>query len=117
MGGVVKCAAYAAGQRVGEIPIQDVSQVLRHLDQFVWVGLHEPEEDLLREVQQEFGLHDLAIEDTHRAHQRPKVELYGESLFVVLRTAQHRREDDTIEFGETHVFVGPRTMFRRSGWL
>lgn len=108
MAGVVKCAAYAAGHRVAEIPIEEVSEVLNHLDRFVWIGLHEPDEELLRQVQHEFGLHDLAIEDAHRAHQRPKLELYGESLFVVLRTANHRRADGAIEFGETHVFVGPR---------
>jgi magnesium transporter len=108
MGGVVKCAAYAGGHRVAEIDIDGVSGVLRHLDQFVWIGLHEPDTDLLRRVQQEFGLHDLAIEDAHRAHQRPKVEQYGESIFVVLRTANHGKGDKAIDFGETHVFVGPR---------
>jgi magnesium transporter len=108
MGGVVKCAAYAAGRRIAEVPIEDVSEVLGHGDRFVWIGLHEPDEALLRQVQQEFGLHDLAIEDAHRAHQRPKVERYGDSVFVVLRTASYRREADVIEFGETHVFAGPR---------
>jgi magnesium transporter len=70
------------------------------------VGLHEPSVALLRQIQQELGLHDLAIEDAHRAHQRPKLEEYGDSLFVVLRTAQ--LVDGKIRFGETHVFVGPR---------
>lgn len=54
----------------------------------MWIGLYEPNEALLRQVQEEFGLHDLAIEDAHRAHQRPKLEEYGESLFVVLHTVQ-----------------------------
>jgi magnesium transporter len=72
----------------------------------VWIGLHEPDEDLLRRVQAEFGLHDLAIEDAHRAHQRPKLERYGDSLFVVLRTAQIDREHGRTDFGETHLFVG-----------
>jgi len=54
---------------------------------FVWISLHEPDQPLLRTVQQRFGLHDLAIEDALRAHQRPKLEIYGNSLFIVLRTA------------------------------
>ena len=110
MGEVVNCAAYAGGRRVADVQIQDISEALKHAGQFIWVGLHEPTEDLLRQVQQEFGLHDLAIEDALRAHQRPKLEQYGESLFVVLRTAQMKREATRIEFGETHLFVGPRYL-------
>jgi magnesium transporter len=106
MSGVVTCAAYAGGRRVADVEIKDISEVLKQRDRFVWIGLHEPDEDLLRQVQQEFGLHDLAIEDAHNAHQRPKLERYGDSLFVVLRTAQMNREQGRIEFGETHLFVG-----------
>jgi magnesium transporter len=91
---------------VGEVPIEDISEVLRVEDRFVWIGLHEPGEELLRKIQEEFDLHELAVEDAHRAHQRPKLEEYGESLFVVLRTAQ--LVNGRIVFGETHVFVGPR---------
>jgi magnesium transporter len=58
------------------------------MDTFVWVGLHEPDEPLLLKLQEEFGLHDLAIEDAHTAHQRTKIETYGDSLFVVVQTAQ-----------------------------
>ena len=108
MGGVVNCAAYAGGRRVADVEIKDISEVLKQPDRFIWIGLHEPSEELLREVQQEFGLHDLAIEDAHRAHQRPKLERYGDSLFIVLRTAQMNREEQRIDFGETHLFVGPR---------
>src|SRR5574341_1061295 len=106
MSGVVSCAAYAGGRKVADVAIQDISETLKQGDRFVWIGLHEPDEQLLRQVQQEFGLHDLAIEDAHRAHQRPKVEQYGESLFVVMRTAQMNRAERRIEFGETHLFVG-----------
>jgi magnesium transporter len=106
MSGVVNCAAYAGGRRVADVEIKDISEVLKQRDRFVWIGLHEPDEDLLRQVQQEFGLHDLAIEDAHNAHQRPKLERYGDSLFIVLRTAQMNREQGRIEFGETHLFVG-----------
>jgi magnesium transporter len=106
MNGVVNCAAYACGRKVADVPIQDISEVLKHGDRFVWIGLLEPNEELLREVQKEFGLHDLAIEDALRAHQRPKLERYGESFFVVVRTAQMNRSERRIDFGETHLFVG-----------
>jgi magnesium transporter len=108
MSGVVNCAAYAGGRRVADVEVKDISEALKQTDRFIWIGLHEPKEELLRQVQQEFGLHDLAIEDAHRAHQRPKLERYGDSLFVVLRTAQMNREQGRINFGETHFFVGPR---------
>jgi magnesium transporter len=106
MKGVVNSAAYAGGLRVGEVAIQDISEVLRQPDRFVWIGLHEPDAELLAEVQQEFNLHDLAVEDAALAHQRPKLERYGDSLFVVLRTAHLDRAGGEIEFGETHLFVG-----------
>ena len=86
--GVVTCAAYAAGRRVADVALDEIHEVLCREDGFVWIGLYEPDEALLRVVQREFGLHDLAIEDAHRAHQRPKLEQYQDSLFVVLRTAQ-----------------------------
>ncbi len=108
MGGIVNCAAYAGGRRVADVKIEDISEVLKEPDRFLWIGLHEPEEDLLRNVQEEFHLHDLAVEDALRAHQRPKLEIYGDSLFIVLRTAQLNREARRIDFGETHFFVGPR---------
>jgi magnesium transporter len=108
MKGVVNCAAYCDGRRVADVQIAEVSRVLKEPDRFIWIGLHEPEEDVLRAVQHEFGLHDLAIEDAHRAHQRPKLERYGDSLFVVLRTARVDQEHHHIDFGETHIFVGPQ---------
>lgn len=103
--GVVNCVAYSFnGERVGEITLEAISDVLREPDKFVWVGLLEPDEALLEKLQEEFGLHDLAIEDAHAAHQRPKVEPYGNSLFVVAQTAHVI--NGRIEFGETHVFLG-----------
>ena len=110
MGGIVNCAAYADGRRVADVKIEDISEVLKQADRFVWIGLHEPDADLLKQVQREFGLHDLAVEDALRAHQRPKLELYGDSLFIVLRTAQLNREARRIDFGETHFFVGARYL-------
>jgi len=107
MSGVVNSVAYAHGRKLADVPIADVSEALaKQADSFVWIGLHEPDGPLLRQVQQEFELHDLAIEDALVAHQRPKLERYGAGIFVVLRTA--RCVDRGIEFGETDIFVGPR---------
>jgi magnesium transporter len=103
--GVVACAAYRDGLRVGNVEIEDISEVLKEPDQFIWVGLHEPSEALLARIQDEFELHELAVEDAHSAHQRPKLEAYGDSLFVVLQTAQVN-EQRQIDFGETHFFLG-----------
>jgi magnesium transporter len=106
---IINCAAYSGGRRIVDIDLNNVHEVLKAANQFVWIGLHEPSEEVLSKVQREFGLHDLAVEDAHKAHQRPKVELYGDSVFVVLRTAQINTEHHT-EFGETHFFVGPGVM-------
>jgi magnesium transporter len=106
MNEVVNCAAYAEGRRVANVNLTDVHTVLRQQDQFVWIGLYEPSEEVLSQVQEEFDLHELAVEDAHNAHQRPKIEMYGDSLFVVLRTAQMNAEHHRIDFGETHFFVG-----------
>ena len=86
--GVIDSAAYAQGLRVANVEIADIREEIKHEDRFVWVGLYEPDEQLLREIQEQLGLHDLAIEDAHCAHQRPKLEQYENCLFVVLRTAQ-----------------------------
>ena len=105
--GVVNCAAYAQGRRLADLPLCDVSEALKASDQFVWIGLYEPSAEILSQVQKEFGLHDLAVEDALSAHQRPKLEQYDGSLFVVLRTA-HLGKEGELEFGETHLFVAPR---------
>ena len=104
MGMVINCAAYKGGCRVGDIDLNQAEPVDTGEGRFVWIGLHEPDQALLRMVQKRFGLHDLAIEDAHKAHQRPKLEVYGDSLFLVLRTAQ--LYDGRVVFGETHVFAG-----------
>ncbi len=107
MGEIVDCAAYAEGRRLGSLGLDEIPAVLQRGGAFVWLGLYEPDEALLARVQEVFALHDLAVEDAHRAHQRPKLEEYGETLFVVLRTAQ-LADGGSIGFGETHVFVAPR---------
>jgi magnesium transporter len=106
MKGLVNSVAYADGLRVGDVAIPDISEVLKEPGRFVWVGLHEPDDEMLAEIQQEFSLHDLAVEDAARAHQRPKLERYGDSIFVVLRTAHADASTGGIDFGETHLFVG-----------
>ena len=106
--GVVACVAYAEGKRLGDISIPDISEALKKPGVFVWIGLHDPDPELLKQIQHEFGLHDLAVEDAQLAHQRPKLEQYGDSIFVVLRPAILSADKQHVELGETHLFVGPR---------
>lgn len=106
---VIACAVYSRDGRRRDIGLDAVSDVLAEDDDsFVWIGLYEPGDAVLERLQEEFDLHDLAIEDAHKAHQRPKVEAYGQSLFLVARTAQ--MVDQRIAYGETHVFLGPRYL-------
>ena len=106
MKGVINCVAYSKGIRVANIEIEEINKMLKQRDKFVWVGLNEPDTDLLKKIQYEFDLHDLAIEDAHNAHQRPKLETYGDTIFLVLRTAQINATTHHIDFGETHFFLG-----------
>ncbi|GLU34771.1 magnesium/cobalt transporter CorA [Trinickia caryophylli] len=101
---VVNSVIYQAGKRLRDIDIDEISDVVNEPNTFVWVGLRHPDETLLRKVQEEFHLHDLAIEDALKAHQRPKLEVYGESLFIVVKTVQ--LVDGEVQYGETHLFVG-----------
>jgi magnesium transporter len=102
--GVVASSVYVAGRRIADVPIEEAGAWAKKPGHVVWIGLHEPGTELLRRVQRQFGLHDLAIEDAGKAHQRPKIEQYGDSLFIVARTAQ--MDKGRIAFGETHLFVG-----------
>lgn len=103
-------ASYSrTGIRLPDITLEQISDALSAEDVgFVWVGLYQPDEPLLLKMQEEFKLHPLAVEDALNAHQRPKIELYGDSLFLVMQTAQVVAGH--IEFGETHVFIGPRYL-------
>ncbi len=104
---VMACIHYR-GSTPHPIGLDAISDALVTGDGFVWVGLYEPDAALLAKMQEEFGLHPLAIEDAQKAHQRPKIEAYGEVLFVVAYTAelgQHR-----LQLGETHLFAGPRFL-------
>lgn len=108
--GVIASRAYRDGVRVAEVPMSGISDALAHPDWFLWIGLYEPSEELLRSVQEALGLHDLAVEDAHSAHQRTKLETYDDSLFLVLRTVRTEGEPRRLEFGETHVFVSRRYL-------
>ena len=102
--GVVACSVYEGGRRIADIKVDEAGEWSRKEGHVVWIGLWEPSRELLHRVQREFHLHDLAIEDAEHPHQRPKLEQYGDALFIVARTAQLIR--GRISFGETHVFVG-----------
>jgi magnesium transporter len=102
--GVVNSAVYAGGQKIADVPIEEAGAWSKQPGHVVWIGLFEPSDDLLRRVQQQFDLHPLAIEDAAKAHQHPKLEQYGQGIFIVARTAQ--MVDGRIAFGETHLFVG-----------
>lgn len=106
---IVNCVAYADGCKLPDLLLEDIPTLRDRSDAFVWLGLREPDEALMTRTRELFGLHELATEDAHHAHQRPKVELYGDCLFVVLRTVQ-MNEEGKVDFGETHLFVGPRYL-------
>ena len=97
-------AFHASGHRVADIAIEEAGQWASKEGHVVWIGLLEPSRELLLRVQRQFQLHDLAIEDAEHPHQRPKLEQYGDALFIVARTAQ--LIDGRVTFGETHLFVG-----------
>src|SRR5215213_8034955 len=104
---IVDNAIYVDGRRVAEpTSLQETYQACREQRGLAWIGLHEPTEEEFSSVAQEFGLHPLAVEDAVKAHQRPKLERYDETLFVVLRPARYVDETESVEFGEVHVFVG-----------
>lgn len=106
---VVNCVAYASsGKRLHDLTLDAISDVLKEPDTFIWLGLHEPDEALLLKIQEEFGLHDLAIEDAQHAHQRPKIEVYDDTLFIVVHTSQF--VGGKVQFGETHIFLGRRFL-------
>ena len=105
---VVDAAIYRDGVRVETPPtVADTARRLREqAGTMAWIGLFRPAEAQLLPVAEEFGLHEVAVEDAIVAHQRPKLERYGETLFVVLRAATYLDDAEEVEFGEIHVFVG-----------
>jgi magnesium transporter len=101
---LVNCVAYQDGRRLGDISKGEISKYVSRDDCFVWVALYEPDTAELEEMQQEFDLHELAVEDARHGHQLPKLEEYGDSLFVALHTVQ--LVDGELAVGEVNIFVG-----------
>jgi magnesium transporter len=104
---IVENAIYVDGRRTADpASLQETFEACRQRRGVAWIDLQEPDEEELFSVAQEFGLHPLAVEDAIKAHQRPKIERYDETLFVVLKPARYLEESGTLEFSEAHVFVG-----------
>ncbi|GHC82769.1 magnesium and cobalt transport protein CorA [Streptomyces violaceochromogenes] len=104
---IVDCAIYRDGQRAeGPEDLSDALGEARTAGGFVWIGLHEPTEGEFDHVTREFGLHPLAVEDALKAHQRPKLEVYDDSLFVVLKPVAYEPQSDTVSSGEIMIFLG-----------
>lgn len=102
---LINCVAYQEGKKLADIPVADISDYLEKPDCFVWVALRDATESEMLEMQEEFDLHELAIEDALHGHQRPKIEEYGDSLFVVMHLAELDAMDD-LNIGEVSVFIG-----------
>jgi magnesium transporter len=101
---LINCVAYQDGKKLGEIPKEEISTFVGRPDCFVWVALKDAEPGELEEMKEEFGLHELAVEDARHGHQRPKIEEYGDSLFAVLHVIESA--GDELSIGEVDVFVG-----------
>ena len=101
---LVNCVAYQDGRKLADIQPGEIHEYVRRPECFVWVALYEPAPEELETMQREFGLHELAVEDARHGHQRPKIEEYGDSLFVVLHTVE--LGGDELKIGEVDIFVG-----------
>jgi magnesium transporter len=105
---IVDCAVYTDGERRdGKLELQHaLEHCQRDNSSWVWIGLHRPTEEEFESVRTEFGLHPLAVEDAINAHQRPKLEEYGDNLFMVLKPARYHDDIEEVEFGEILIFMG-----------
>jgi magnesium transporter len=101
---LVNCVAYQEGRKLADIDKREINNYLARPDCFVWVALKDATDAELEEMREEFGLHELAVEDARHGHQRPKIEEYGDSLFVVMNTIEMAGDDFRI--GEIDIFVG-----------
>lgn len=102
---LINCVVYQAGKKLCDIPVAEISDYLQKPGCFVWVALRDADEAELDLMQEEFSLHELAVEDARHGHQRPKVEEYGDSVFVVMHLLEKKENDFSI--GEVHLFAGP----------
>ncbi len=104
---IVNNAVYVDGRRSADPKsLEETYEVLRERRGVAWIGLYRPDVEEIRSVAREFGLHELAVEDAVTAHQRPKIERYGTTLFTVLRPAHYLDVTEEVEFGELHIFTG-----------
>ncbi|KRE44592.1 transporter [Arthrobacter sp. Soil736] len=104
---IIDNAVYVDGVRSAEPEnLEQTFETLAKHGGMAWIGLYRPSETEMAAVAEEFGLHELAVEDAISAHQRPKLERYGDNLFTVLRPARYRDDTETVEFGELHIFTG-----------
>ncbi len=104
---IVDCALYQDGQRQdGSVDLHAATQACRKDGVWTWIGLYEPTEEEFDSIKREFDLHELAVEDAIKAHQRPKLEVYGDMLFLVLKTARYVDSVEIVEFGEILIFLG-----------
>jgi magnesium transporter len=103
---LINCVAYRQGNKLADIPVVEIAATLRQTDCFVWVALKDPGAEELQEMQRQFGLHELAVEDARKGHQRPKIEEYGDTIFTVMHMIEYAPTDD-LHVGEVCVFVGP----------
>ena len=107
---LVSCVAYEDGRKIADIPVADISEYVHRPNCLIWVALFEPTREELDEIAQEFGLHELAVEDARKGHQRPKIEEYANSLFAVLHPAELIADasgNQELNIGEIDIFVGP----------
>ncbi|CAN5332597.1 hypothetical protein BH09PSE6_BH09PSE6_17740 [soil metagenome] len=105
---LINCVVYQNGSKLAEIHADDIGRYMAKPGCFVWVALLDATEEELDELKGEFGLHELAVEDAHQGHQRPKIEEYGDSLFVVLHLLEAATDGGAkLHVGEVDVFVGP----------
>jgi len=104
---IVDCAVYEDGRRRdGAIPVHEAMEACRRPDAFTWIGLYEPTEEEFDSIRREFELHELAVEDAIHAHQRPKLEVYGDMVFIVLKTARYVDPEEVMQLGEILIFLG-----------
>ncbi len=101
---LINCVVYQNGTKLRDIPVAEISDYVIRPDCFVWVALRDPAPEELEEMQREFGLHELAVEDARHGHERPKIEEYGDSLFVVMNLVEMVQGD--LHVGEVDVFAG-----------
>jgi magnesium transporter len=104
---IVDCAIYKEGERrAGPASLEQAYQASRSGEAFVWIGLAEPSPEEFDSIEREFDLHELAVEDAIHAHQRPKLEVYGDTIFLVLKTARYVDPEEVVELGEILIFLG-----------